>query len=156
MTGVEAHATARSRQAGVAILIGGDVVIVVGSFLTWVVSGEARRDSFATVRVAQHVGVVGMPVWETVLSVWFLTPLLAAMVLAGVAFERPVVVTVAATLLGLLALGVSALVLLAPIEHGIGPLVVLIGSIGLLVGALLQRRGRGAPAPASAEGGNDR
>src|SRR5690349_13884044 len=49
----------RRRPAGVVLVVVGDLLVVVGAFLPWVLSGEAKRDSFATVRAAQRIGVVG-------------------------------------------------------------------------------------------------
>ena len=117
------------------------LVVVVGAFLTWVVTGEAHRDSFATVRAAQRVGVVGQPVWETLLSAWYLAPLAAAGVVAALAFDRRRLVPALAIPLGVVAVGFSGLVLIAPTERGPGPVVVLAGGTGLLVGSVGWIRG---------------
>jgi hypothetical protein len=119
------------------VLVVADVVLVVGCFLPWVISGDSRRDSFATVRAAQRVGVVGKPFWETVLSVWYLAPLAAAVVLVGVAFDRRRLVPAVAAGLGALSLVVSGVVLVAPIDRGVGPGVVAVAGVGLVTGSVL-------------------
>lgn len=110
-------------------------MVVIGSFLPWVISGSAQRDSYATIRVAKNVGVVGMTLWETLLSIWYVTPLLAAVVVVGVLLHRPPLARLAAIPLGAIALALAALVRFAPVDHGIGPVVTLLGSVGLLTAA---------------------
>ena len=129
------------------ILIGaGDLLVVLGSFLPWVISGTARRDSYATVRAAKNIAVVGSGLGETALSIWFLVPLLAAVVLLAVVFDRRSLGSAIAIALGALSLVVAGWVMLAPVERGVGPAVTLLGSAGLLVGsALLLRRSTRRP-----------
>jgi hypothetical protein len=126
-----------ARTIATAALLIGAAAVVVGAFLPWVVSGEVSRDSFATVRAAQLVGVVDRPVWQAVLSVWFFAPLAAAVVLVGLALQRRRLVPAVAIGLGLASALLAGLVLLAPVDRGAGPVLVLIGSIALLIGAAL-------------------
>ena len=127
----------RRARVGFGLTILGDLLIVVGAFLPWVISGEARRDSFATVRAAQRIGVVDMPIWETLLSVWYLAPLLAALVLVGLAFDRRWLARLGAVPLVVLTLAFGGLVVLGPVPRGAGPVVAVVGAVVLTVGTIL-------------------
>lgn len=132
----------RSRQQ-TAALVAANQLVVVGSFLPWVISGTAHRDSYATIRAARSIGVVSNAPWETLLPVWFLVPLLAAFMLVGIVFGKRRLVSGAAIPLGAIAIVVSTLVLVAPIERGVGPAITFIGAVGLLAATswtILKRR----------------
>jgi NADH:ubiquinone oxidoreductase subunit K len=129
------------------VIVGAAAVVVVASFLPWVRSGAVARDSFATVRAAQRIGVVGQPVWERVLAVWYVAPLLGAVCLAGAAVGRRAVCVGAALALAVLAAVLALVVVAAPVDHGAGPVVALLGSLVVMTAAVadaLARRRAGA------------
>lgn len=148
-------AVPRRRTATGLLVLGGGLVLV-GSFLPWLISGSARRDSYATVRVAQRLGVVGWPVWEALLSVWFVTPLLVALVGVALAFDRRRAVPLVGVPLGLIALVVAGVVLVAPVERGVGPVVVACGAVAVLIGSVMTARRARAATRGRSVGGTDR
>ncbi len=144
----------RRRQVSVAAkaaMLAGAGVVVTGSFLGWVISGTVTRDSYATIRSARNLGVVGGTFWEVLLSVWFAVPLLAAGVVVGLAFARRRPMIASAAITGSTAVAVSGAVLAAPVDHGAGPAVTLTGGALAILGAVAESAcgapARGSPAP---------
>lgn len=122
----------RAERVALSCLAVSDVILVAGSFLPWVISGTAGRDSYATVRAARNIGVVGSSFWEAVLSVWFVVPLAVAVVLTSAMSGRLRLAAAVGVPLGFAALVLAVLVRAAPVESGIGPGVTALGSLGLL------------------------
>lgn len=103
---------------------------------TWTVSGSATRNSYASLRAAQAIGIDQLTPFRVV---WFLVPVAAAAVvlllLAGAPRSAAIVGIVTAIVLLLFGGGV----LLTPAAAGVGPwlaagsgLILIGGSVGLL------------------------
>jgi hypothetical protein len=123
--------------------------VVLGSFLPWVVSGQATRNSFSTVRTARTLELIDSSTANAVLAGWFLVPLVAAIVLLLAVLGRRRSLAALAGSLGLAAGGFALFVRLSPVETAIGPTVTLMFAVvtaasaaGLLVGR--PRTGPGA------------
>lgn len=108
----------------------------VSGWPTWTVSGSATRNSFASLRAAQAIGIDQLTPFRVV---WFLVPVAAAAVvlllLAGASRSAAIVGILTAIVLLLFGGGV----LLTPVAAGVGPwlaavsgLVLIGGSVGLL------------------------
>jgi hypothetical protein len=131
----------------------GLVLVVVGSFLPWVVSGTVRRSSYAIAGVVDRLGIAGDGVFAILVAGWpFIGVLCFAPVLAA-ALRRwrtsgllAVVIGLAAAVLSLgilvVALGRSSLsVRLDPL----GPTVMAAGGLLLVGGGLCLAVGLGSP-----------
>jgi len=139
MTGSTNRRLANSVVAGLAAVVG-----ALAGWPTWTLSGSATRNSYASLRAAQAVGIDQLTPFRVV---WFLVPVAAAaMVLLLVAKA-----TRSAGVVGLLAavvlVGFGGVVLRTPVASGMGPWmalgagVVLAGaSLGLLSPGLLFQR----------------
>jgi hypothetical protein len=123
-------------SGGPAVVTVGSGVIVVGSFLPWVRSGEVSRSSYSVVHAAELLDVVhGAP--AQALKVWYLVPIMAAMgLLATVGGARRVVLAVGAGL-GVTTALVTGAVLAAPVRLRIGPWVTLAGLAVLVAGLIV-------------------
>lgn len=108
----------------------------VSGWPTWTVSGSATRNSYASLRAAQAIGIDQLTPFRVV---WFLVPVAAAVVvlllLAGASRSAAVVGMLTSIVLLLFGGGV----LLTPVAAGVGPwlaagsgLVLMGGSVGLL------------------------
>lgn len=126
----------------------GALLVVVGTFLPWLRSGEVWRNSYAVWRSADRLGVVsGLPL-EIVHLLWFLLPLGAGLLLLTLALGRPRLATVVAVPLAALPAVGGLLVLRGPLPAGVGVGVTILGA--LIVGAATMldvRRRRRVPAP---------
>jgi len=130
------------------------VLVIVGSFLPWVISGEVRRSSYAILGVVERLELAGEGVLGVLIANWpWLGVLCMAPVLAGclrwwrTAGVLGVVVSVAT---GLLSFGI--LIAAAGVSGGlpvrvdpIGPAVMAAGAVLLLGGALCLAFGVGSP-----------
>jgi hypothetical protein len=116
--------------------------VVVGAFLPWVASGEAERNSFATVRAARTLDLVANSFGDAVLAGWFAVPLGAALVLLFAALGRRRWAAMVAGCLGLVAAGFAALVIASPVETRAGVIVTLVAGLLTIVGAAGSIRSR--------------
>jgi len=145
---------ARRVRVGLCVIGGaGLVLVVVGSFLPWVVSGTVRRSSYAIVGVIDRLGIADGGVLGFLLVAWpfvgllCMTPVVAACLRWwGVAGALAVLLGLAA---GVLSFGI---VLLAAGRAGlgvrldpIGPAVMAAGAVLLVVGGGALGIGAGSP-----------
>lgn len=130
MSGTTA-ALATKLATGVAACVG-----AASGWLTWTVSGSATRNSYASLRAAQRLGIEQLTPFRVV---WFCVPVAAAVVVfllvGGIARWAAIVGLVTALVLMLFGGGV----LLTPVADGVGPwlslgagLVLAVGSIAVL------------------------
>ncbi len=136
-----------TRAAPVALASGG-LAVLAGSFLPWVVSGLARRNSYAAVQSARRLGVVPDGPWEALALTWFLIPF--AIALLGLALATGHRHLAVGSALGAAtgAVAFSVVVLLAPVQRGAGPAVTLAGGLCLAAGTIVMNR----PARPGADG----
>ena len=112
--------------------------MVVASFLTWLVSGSVRRSSYSVVRAAELLDVVhGLA--AVALKVWYLVPILGAMVLLATlsGVDGPGWSRARALALVALAVAVSVVVIASPLRTGSGPWLALAGSAVVVIGSIL-------------------
>lgn len=143
----------KSRLA--ACLIGGTglVLVVAGSFLPWVISGNVRRSSYAILGVVDRLGIAGDGFLGILVAQWPLAGALCVLPLVTAALRWWRVTGILSVLIGLaagvlslgiltMATGVAALsVRLDPI----GPAVMAAGAILLFSGGLALALGAGSP-----------
>src|SRR5262245_66012238 len=71
------------------LTVGGAGVVLVGTFLPWLRSGDVWRNSYEVWRSADRLGVVsGLPL-QIVHVAWFLVLVATGLVLLAVALDRP-------------------------------------------------------------------
>ena len=127
---------ARVTALGPVLVLVGSALVVVASFLTWLVSGSVRRSSYSVVRAAELLGVVhGFA--AVVLKVWYLVPILGAMVLLATLSGARRLELGAGAALVVLAVAVSAVVIASPLRTGSGPWLALAGSAVVVIGSIL-------------------
>lgn len=139
-----------ARRLGILLGVPGLVLVIVGAFLPWLVSGSVRRSSFAVAGVADRIGVAD-GIGGVLIAAW---PVICA------AFVLPVLVAAfrwwrtaggLAALLALLSGGLSAIALWFGLGVGsvvrldaTGPTVMITGSLLFLAGGIaLLRSGPG-------------
>lgn len=113
----------RLRACGWLLVVLGVIAVAVGSFLPWVWSGAASRDSFEVVRAARRLGVVDSDLLSGGLVLWYFVPLFAATTLLLVALRRERLAGAAAGVLGVVVLVVGLMVLSSSADVGSGPAV---------------------------------
>jgi hypothetical protein len=116
--------------------------VVVGAFLPWVASGEAERNSFATVRAARALDLVGNSFGDAVLAAWFVVPLAAALVLLFALVGRRRWAEVVAGVVGLVAVAFAGVVIASPVETRAGVYLTLVAGLLAIVGAVVSMRSR--------------
>ena len=118
----------------------GAAVTVVGSLLTWVRSGGARRNSYDIFRLVARLGFAPDGPAATALRWWPVMPLLATIAVVAVWWTWPRVGGVIGLLAALYAGGVAVAVLAAPtggaVAIGAGPAVSAVGAAILLTGSV--------------------
>jgi hypothetical protein len=153
MTGSDRDATARHAGPGrhhhhvwtgsvpavVPVLVGA-LVLMVGTFLPWLRSGEVWRNSYEVWRSAERLGVVsGGPV-GVVYVAWFLLPVAAGGLLLAISLHRPHTATALGVFVVVLPGLGAALALRAPLPTGIGVTVTLLGSLLVAASMVLANR----------------
>lgn len=131
----------------------GLVLVIVGSFLPWVISGTVKRSSYQIIGVIDRLGIAGDGLVATLVSSWPLLGVLcfAPVVAAALRWWRPA--GVLAILIGLiasaLALGILAIALgkvgLTVRLDPLGPSVMAAGGLLLVGGGLCMTFGNGSP-----------
>lgn len=124
---------------GPVLLVMGAGLIVLASFLTWLVSGSVGRSSYSVVRAAELLGVVHGPA-ATALKLWYLVPMLGAMVLLAALSGTRRLGLVAGAALVVLTIPTSTVVIASPLPTGAGPWVAAVGSAVVLIGTFLTGR----------------
>jgi uncharacterized membrane protein YfcA len=124
-----------SPAAALAAALVGNGGVVLGSFLPWVLSGGASRNSYATLRSAERLEVVANPTAEAMLQAWYLVPVGAALVALGLSLHRVRLAGFAAAATSIVAAACALLALDAGIRVGIGPAVCALGAVVLAVGS---------------------
>jgi hypothetical protein len=130
----------RERTAPRVALLTGGLIALAGSFLPWVISGLARRNSYAAVQSARRIGVVPDGPWQALLLSWFLLPFAVAVVAFALAIGHRRLAVTAGLLAGLGSLGFAIVVLIAPVQAGPGPFVTIIGGAALVTAAVWESR----------------
>lgn len=134
-----------SVQRPVAATVGciGLVVLVAGTFLPWLRSGAAVRNSYQTVGIGRRLTVLGEGVFNVVTAAWPAVGIAAALCAALYVLGARRSASVATLLLAVVAGTVAtlAMVVLPGSESAIrviavGPMVTLAGAILAVVGAL--------------------
>jgi hypothetical protein len=117
------------------------VAVVVAGLLPWTVSGEAVRNSFATVRSARLLGIGDHAVITAVLGAWFFVPAVAGLACLAAVVGRNRLAGIGAAVVGGAALVAATAVLRAPLSTGAGPWAALVaGLIALAAGLVLAVR----------------
>ncbi len=122
------------------VLLGGVVGVVGGSLLPWVRSGATDRNSYESLRSAQRLDLVESETVSTALQLWYVMPVVAALVTVGLALHYPRLATVAAGTTAVLAAVCSVVALQSGVPVGAGPVTCLVGSVVLAVGTVLYAR----------------
>jgi hypothetical protein len=132
---------AAGRLAGPALGSAGLVVLVVGTFLPWLDSGRAQRNSYQTGGALKRLlGLRGLP--AAAVSVWPLVALVCAAVVAlfALGWRRSAALLALLTALTTGAIAIAALVVdgnrvIRPVR--LGPTVTLVGATAVLIAATL-------------------
>jgi hypothetical protein len=122
------------RQARLALLTGSSG-IVFGSFLPWVHSGTASRNSYASMRAAQRLDVADSAILASLLQAWFLLPLVAALVTLGLSLHHVRLAVISAAVTAALAGACALVVADSGVRIGAGPAVCASGAVVLAIGA---------------------
>jgi hypothetical protein len=131
----------------------GLALVVVGSFLPWVISGTVKRSSYAIVGVVDRLGIVGDGPLSQLLSHWPLLGSLCFVPVVAAALRWWRVAGAVAVLIGLLASALSVGILVAAIGRvgltvrldPLGPSVMAAGGLLLVGGGLCLIFGNGSP-----------
>jgi len=152
------------RARVVSCLIGGTglVLVIVGSFLPWVISGTVRRSSYAIVGVVDRLGVAGDGIVATLIAGWPFVGVLCMTPVIAACLRWWRTAGVLGALIGLAAGTLSfGIVLVAAGRAGlgvrldpIGPAVMAAGSILLIFGGCALAVGIGSPVRRSHSGNN--
>lgn len=132
------------RAVGWVLVVAGAAGVTVGAFLPWVRSGASSRDSFGVVRAARRLGVVDSDALRTALALWYLVPLMAAVVVLLLALRRERSAGVVAVAFGLVVLVVSLMVATSSADLGVGPAVASAAGVTVALGGVLVVRTAGA------------
>lgn len=119
-----------------AALIGGLAVVLVGTFLPWVHSGEVARSSYEVAGSAGRLGLFETDRERLVELAWYLLPVSVGLVLLAMAFHRRRLAALLTGLVALLAGGGALVVLGSSLRVGVGPAVVLAGGAVAVTGAV--------------------
>jgi hypothetical protein len=134
------------RHLGVTVVTAGAVVVLVGTFLTWVRSGSAERSSYDVFDLVDRLGFSSDGVVGIALRAWPLVPLLLALavVVHWWSVEHPLsraariaLTMVAAIYPGAVAVAVANAPSISLFEVGPGPTVTVIGAAAMLLGQAL-------------------
>jgi hypothetical protein len=138
-----------------ACLIGGTglVLVVAGSFLPWVISGNVRRSSYAILGVVDRLGIAGDGLLGALVAHWPLAGALCVVPLLSGALRWWRVTGILSMLVGLasgvLSLGILTMAagvgVLSVRLDPIGPAVMAAGAILLFSGGLALALGAGSP-----------
>ena len=125
----------RIREVVPVVTSGAAVAVVLSMFLGWFRSGSRMRNSFEMFRIPQQLGLDG---FTGVRVIWFLLPIMAVGVIGFNVLQRRLPAAGFACLISLIGIAVGGIVLISPLDTGLGPaLAVLAGLIGLVSGILL-------------------
>jgi len=131
------------RSPGTLVTVAGAVAVAVAAFLPWGGSGEATRTSFELVQVAERLDLLQGRNRQVAAALWYLLPLVVALVWLAATFDRSVVVAVLGVVVGALAISGAAVVVSSPLKTQPGvPIAVLAGGTAVGGAALiaLERR----------------
>lgn len=138
-------------RLGVALLVLGGVLTIVGTLRPWVASGSKRRHSYDIVELVEQLGFARDGVIELGLQVWPLVPLLVVAAVAAAWWRRWYTAAVVGAVAAVYAGGVGIAVSRAPQVSVVRPLngalttvggavIVLVGSLCCALGGALSRR----------------
>lgn len=142
-------------------------VVAVGvaglaALVPWHRSGTVERSGVAIVRSAERLGLIDDGVPAAVVATWRVLPVVAALAVLALSVDRPSLAAGLASVGGVVAVAVGAVVLDAPGARAAGPLVsVVAGTVAIVAGvghlavvaAARRRSGRGASPTASPDDG---
>lgn len=125
----------------------GLAVLVIGSFLPWLRSGNVRRNSYESAGLAEHFGLVDNVVLSTLLRAWIAVPALSVIGVALFALGLPRVAaalvlpvsTLVGTVSGALSVqagdptGLVGITPMGPVTSLTGAVIALIGALGVLM-----------------------
>lgn len=108
----------------------------LAGWLTWTVSGSATRNSYASLRAAQRLGIEQLTPFRVV---WFCVPVAVLAVVVLVAVRADLGAALIGVLTAIVLVAFGGVVLLTPLAGGVGPwlsvgagLALLVASVGLL------------------------
>jgi len=135
------------RRAGAIVVSVGAVVILIGTFLTWVRSGATGRSSYELFELVDRLGFSPDGLVGRALRVWPLVPMLLVLAVVGAwwhpshrawAPSRIALTALAAVYAGGTALAVANAPDIALFTVGSGPVVTSIGAGGMLAGLVVE------------------
>ncbi len=124
----------------------GLALVVVGSFMPWLRSGRAWRNSYDVVRTADRLGLVGEGHQRIFAVSWYLVPLLVGLTLTAIVFERRRLSYLGSTAVGALVVTMAAIAWHARFRSGGGPDVAAFGALLAIVGSIVAAADRRARA----------
>ncbi len=123
------------REIAPLVSSGASLAIVGSMFLGWFQSGSRMRNSFEMFRIPQQLGLDG---FTGVRVIWFMLPVMALGVLGFSLLQRRLVAAALACLISLIGIAVGGIVLISPLDTGMGPaLAAFAGLVGLVSGVML-------------------
>ena len=140
------RAVSTHRRAGAIIVTSAAAVLLIGTFLTWLQSGERDRSSYDLFSLVDRLGFSEGGVVGWALRLWPLVPLLLVATVitwwspfnsTGWSVARGGLVVIVALYAGGIAVAVRNAPDVALFSIGPGPLVTVIGSLVMLAGAAL-------------------
>ena len=127
--------------AAVAIMIAG-FAGVVSAWFDWTISGSARRDSYASLRAAQRLGIEELTPYRVA---WFLVPVAVLAIAALLIAQADRTAGLLGVVTGLVLVGFGVGVLMTPVAAGFGPWLSCIAglsAVGASVALIAQGRGQ--------------
>ena len=98
---------ARSTFPPTIATVAGSLAALVGAFLPWLRTGEARRSAFGLARSADALGFIDTPLRRTLVILWYLVPLATAAVWTAAALKQPGFVVATGMLVGSLSVAAA-------------------------------------------------
>ncbi len=113
------------------LLVAAMVLGAISGWLTWTVSGSAERNSYASLRAAQRLGIEQLTPFRVV---WFCVPVAALGLVVLLLARRRDLALISGGIVGLVLIGFGGAVLLTPVASGVGPwLACLSGAVAVTV-----------------------
>lgn len=112
-------------------------LVLVGGFQPLLRSGRAWRTSYAVVRTAHRLGLVGSGYQSVLAACWYLVPLLCGLTLTALILERRRLAYVGAAVVAGLALVMAGVAFRARLPSGRGATILLAGAL-LVIGGLVR------------------
>ncbi len=123
------------RLVGDAVLALSMVSGTLSGWLTWTLSGSAERNSYASLRSAQRLGIEELTPLRVV---WFCVPVAALGMLLLLLARRRLAAAAGGVIVGLVLVGFGTAVLLTPVASGVGPWLACLSGGMAVVGSIVQ------------------